>query len=573
MNSTLLSVAALGVASLVTAQSPLNVAPVAPVGYYGWNTPPPIHTNLFNLTVSTQVTLQAISTPLLTPVGVVGHLEVWLTNAGTTTYVGNETNQAVWHLAASGQIVGLGTTGSVASLTATSCQSFNGAGLVINPGSYGVLIRYTSGTVPLLVAVGTPQTFSNAELTVSGGAIQYTPWTAVQPAAGGAYTAWAWRGSIIYQNGTFPHACAETTKYGAGCYTVGGSAYEEWTDNAVPSAAAAASAALTGRKLTFLPAGSGYVMLGGSAAGSFIPPSPTATALPATDDNENAINLTVPFAYPGGVTSQLFVNDNGYVSAGPVSIPAAVNFIPEIPAMLAATNTTWYSWHDYNPAEVGSGVIKYEEVGNVMVITWDNVESWPATAVNPSTIQFQFDEIAGTVTIVWQAIEAIGGTGVLQGSDHIIGYSPGGPSPDTGPIDITTLTSMVLPFPEKFSLALDSSAKPLIGTTINLNTSANTPNSLGINFVSLVQIPAPGFDLGVIGAPGCAALLDINQGVGNVITDLPLPGLSLSVAFPLPNNPTFAGISIFSQSIWLDPTVNAFGALVSNGLSLKLGNF
>jgi hypothetical protein len=166
------------------------------------------------------------------------------------------------------------------------------------------------------------------------------------------------------------------------------------------------------------------------------------------------------------------------------------------------------------PSEAGSGVIKYEEVGGVMVITWDNVESYPTTAVNPSTIQFQFDETSGVVTIVWQAIEAIGGTGFLQGSDHIIGYSPGGPSPDTGPIDITTLTSQVLQFPEKFPLALGTSAKPLIGTTINLNTSANTPNSLGINFVSLVQIPAPGFDLGVIGAPGCAALLDINQGVG-----------------------------------------------------------
>jgi hypothetical protein len=127
MNSTLFSVAALGVASLVGAQSPLTVVPVAPVGYFGWNTPPPIHTNLFNLAVSTQVTLQAISTPLLTPVGVVGQLEVWLTNPGTTTYVGNEMNQAVWHLAASGQIVGLGTSGTVASLTATSCQSFNGA--------------------------------------------------------------------------------------------------------------------------------------------------------------------------------------------------------------------------------------------------------------------------------------------------------------------------------------------------------------------------------------------------------------------------------------------------------------
>src|SRR5262245_22103861 len=100
MNSKLLSVAALGIASLAAAQSPLNVVPIAPVGYFGWNTPPAVHTNLFNLAVTTPITLQAIATPLLTPVGIVGQLEMWLTNPGTTTYVGNETNQAVWSLAA-----------------------------------------------------------------------------------------------------------------------------------------------------------------------------------------------------------------------------------------------------------------------------------------------------------------------------------------------------------------------------------------------------------------------------------------------------------------------------------------
>ncbi len=575
MNPKLLSLAALTVSAIVSAQSPLSVFPVAPVGYYGWNAPPATHTNLFDLTVNTPITLQAISTPLLTPVGVTGTLEVWLTTAGTTTYVGNHQNQAVWALAATGSITGNGTTGTVAALTATSCQSIGGAGLLLLPGSYGVMIRLTNGAAPMLVAVGTPQTFSNAELTVSGGAIQYTPWGALQGAATGAgYNAWAWRGQIIYQNGAFPHACAETTKYGSGCYTVNGSAYQEWTDSTPGGAAASASAALTGRKLTFIPSGSGYVMIPGTATGSFIVPSATATSLPTSDDSENIITLTAPFSYPGGVATQLYVHDNGFVSVGPnTTMPGGPNWVPEISTMLSATNTAWYSWHDYNSTEPGSGTIKYEEVGGVMVITWDNVESYPTTAVNPSTLQFQFNELTGEVNIVWQTIEAVGGTGFLQGSDHVVGFSPGGPSPAGGQFDIATLTSSNLLVPERFPLALDTSAKPLIGTTISLTTSQETGANLGINFVSTVQIPAPGFPLAVIGAPGCSALIDITAGVGNVISNLGLPGLSMNVAFPLPNNPALAGFSIFSQSVWLDPTANSFGATVSNALSMQLGNF
>jgi hypothetical protein len=569
--SPLAALTAVGASALLSAQSPLDVFPTG-AAYYGWNTPPPIHTNLFDLTVTNQVTLQAISTPLLTPVGVTGNIEVWLTNPGTTTYVGNHLNQAVWSMVATGSITGNGTVGSVVALTATTCQqAVGGGGLVLNPGSYGVILRYTNGVTPLLAALPTVQTIGNADLSVSGGAVQYTPWTALN-APPATFAAWGWRGSIIYQPGTFPHACAENSRYGAGCYTVGGSAYQEWTDNAVPSAAAAASAALTGRSISFIPSGSGYLMLPGTAA--WIAPTGAATALPAIDDNENQINLLLPFNYPGGSTQTLFVHSNGYVSvASNQTLPGGFNDIPEIAPMLNAPATAWWSWHDYNPTEAGSGQIVYEEVGTTMVITWNGVESYPTTAVNPSTFQFQFDEITGQVNILWQTIEAVGGTGFLQGSDHIIGFSPGGESPDTGPFDVTTLTTVTLNYPEAFPLALAAASKPLIGTTVSLDTSRETGQSLGINFVSLVQIPTPGFNLNVIGAPDCFAHLDINAGVGNVISNLGLPGTSMSVQFPLPNNPVFAGLSIYSQSIWLDPAVNAFGALTSNGVKMLLGNF
>jgi hypothetical protein len=562
----ILASAGLVLCALAGAQSPLNVVPVAPVGYFGWNTPPPISTTLLNINVLQQITLQAIQTPVLSAVGTLGTLEIWLTNPGITTYVGSETTATNWSLAASGQIVGLGTTGSLASLTATSCQSIGGSGLVLNPGPRGMLIRYV-GIAPVLAAVGVTQTFSNAELSVSGGALQYTPFTTpVGPQTG--YTAWQWRGSILYANGTVPHACAQSANYGNGCYTVGGSMYQEWTDSSPGGAAMAASTALTGRQLGFLFTGPSYLALPGTA--TFIPPSPTATQLAPVDDGESIIPLTLPLVYPGGAATQLYVHSNGYVSVGSnQTLPGGNNFTPEIGPMLNAPAAAWWSWHDYIPTEAGSGQIVWEEVGTVMVITWNGVESRPTTVANPSTLQFQLDEATGHVTILWQQITAVGGTGVLQGSDHLIGFSPGGESPDTGPFNITTLTSQLLQFPEVFPLTLRVSASPVLGTTINLDTTREPAPGIGVNFLSVGQIPAPGVDLGIIGMPGCAALIDITTAVGSLISNL--PGQSMSIAWPLPANPTFAGFQAFSQSVWLDPFANPFGAILSNGVSLVLG--
>jgi hypothetical protein len=476
---------------------------------------------------------------------------------------------------AEGQIRGLGTTGSVVGLTATSCQqdAVAGGGLLILPGSYGVAVRYTNCN-PLLVAVGALQTFSNAELTVSSGAMQYTAFTSAPslPIGGtSGLNAWCWRGSFVYQNGVFPHACAEADTYGTGCNTVGGSTYQEFTDSSVPSAAGAAAAAMNGRAISFVPSGSSYILLPSTAA--FVAPSGTATALPAVDDGEATVPLTVPFVYPGGFTTQLYVHSNGFVSVGSnATLPnGAPSWVPQIPAMLEATETAFWSWHDYNPAEVGSGSIVWEEIGTTMYITWNGVESYPTTAANPSTFQFQIDEVTGQVTIVWQTIDGTGGSGFLEGDDHLIGFSPGGVSPDTGGFDLATLTSIVLSFPEDFPLSLNTSAKPIIGTTISLDTSNENGISLGLCFVGTIQIPAPGFDLAILGAPGCPAFIDVGTAIGNVIGNL--PSFSMSVPFALPNNPAFAGLSLYAQSIWLEPAANPFGATVSNGLDLLLGNF
>ena len=123
-------------------------------------------------------------------------------------------------------------------------------------------------------------------------------------------------------------------------------------------------------------------------------------------------------------------------------------------------------------------------------------------------------------------------------------------------------------------MALTASGRPLLGTTISLvTTNATTPFGIGINFVATGRLPLPGLDLGILGAIGCRAHVDIGTGVGNAISNAGLGGLTMSINLPLPNNPQLSGLEIFSQSVWLDAAQNPAGLVTSNGLELRIGSF
>jgi hypothetical protein len=156
--------------------------------------------------------------------------------------------------------------------------------------------------------------------------------------------------------------------------------------------------------------------------------------------------------------------------------------------------------------------------------------------------------------------------------DTIVGWSPGGVSPNLGPVDVTTLTTLLLPATETLGLKVTATAAPVLGNTIDFVTTNTTNVGIGVNYLSVVPLPGPGIDLGILGAPGCSAHVDINAGVGNLISNV--PGLPpLNVTLPLPNNPALAGFVVASQSIWLDGAANALGLLTSNGVTVTLGLF
>lgn len=355
-----------------------------------------------------------------------------------------------------------------------------------------------------------------------------------------------------------PTICsANHSSYGTGCYRLNASFYENFLT--------AASFDLAASSMTMLASGSGYTMLSGLA--SYVAPTGGATALVLTDDSQVTVPLTGTFAYPGGSTSALTVCSNGFVS---VAVGNGTGFTPVVATMLAATQTGWWSWHDFNPTIAGSGQVKFEQVGSIAYVTWDAVYSFATT--NPETMQFQFDLSTGSVSIVWTTIGGFG-------NGFLVGYSPGGASNDPGNRDLS------VDLPLSFSTyASDSSALLLAaapnpistagsGTLVTYTTS-NIPEFLptsglyiAINIMSLGQIPG-GLDLGFIGAPGCAAYvptLDLTQSMVG-ITSTQTVTLAIPAGIP-------AGTVLYSQSAALiTPNSlpngqNTFGMTTSNGIT------
>jgi hypothetical protein len=375
---------------------------------------------------------------------------------------------------------------------------------------------------------------------------------------------------------------ASHTSYGQGCYDLAAESLYQGFATAVPAAAA-----LTGQSMVLTPTANGYAVAWGG--GSYIAPTGGASPLALTDDGEVTVTPTLAMPSPFGAATDLRVHANGIVSLGaaPQTFPGAANvYTPTPAALLGAAQTAFWSWHDYNPAEAGSGAVKYQEVAvgphTVACITWDGVENYSQPlAANPSTLQFQLNLSTGQVKLVWVSID---GNATSQfGSGHLIGFSPGGASADPGPIVLATALPRTTS-PDRQAMQLSATPAPRStatqGTLVTY-TSTNIPEAapgsgiyLGLNILSLAGVPAPGVDLGFIGAPGCLAhvlALNLTQAlVGNTPT--------LSVAFQVPAGAP-VGFELFAQSCALVvpfslPTgLNSFGLVTSNGIRSYISPF
>jgi hypothetical protein len=281
--------------------------------------------------------------------------------------------------------------------------------------------------------------------------------------------------------------------------------------------------------------------------------APAGVVLNLGDDAQTSVALPFSLPFMGGSTNTLWVCSNGFVSSssanGTAYVPAAAGHLSGAPRWAAL-------WHDLNPS--GTNGIRANVSAAGATISFTNIPNYSGGGT--ATFQYQFLP-DGTVHVIYQSITA-------AGNAYLVGYSPGGGAADSGSWDISAnlaggLALCAGPTPD---VALASSARPITGTTVQLQTS-NIPAGtlLGLSILSLTEY-APGIDLTGLGMPGCHLYAGLD-----VVDSFGVGGPTVQVPFSIQNDPTLAGTLVLNQSATLTPGINPFGFATSNGVRLLVG--
>ncbi len=353
-------------------------------------------------------------------------------------------------------------------------------------------------------------------------------------------------GSIgrVFMHTAAPQGYASVQDYGQGCYRATGTFYENFATSTVFD--------LSNSGFSMIYTGTGYTVI--PLVSAYVPPSPTATVLTLADDAETTVTLGSALPIPNGTTTALNVCSNGYVSNG----SNGVGYTPSGATFMGFANTCWAaSLHDYNPS--GGSYIKFEEVGPISYITYENIPDFGVTG-SASTFQYQFDRSSGIVHIVYGVMS-------LTGNGHLTGFHPAGSTLDPGSIDLSAA------LPATFACGVDirpirlaAAPRPVLGNTVVLTTSDIPAGSvLGATILSFTQ-HNPGIDASIYGMPGCF------QYVGLDATQVFLvSGTSGSTSLALPTGAQFSGMNLYAQSVVFVAGANPLGAQSSNGVALLTG--
>lgn len=345
-----------------------------------------------------------------------------------------------------------------------------------------------------------------------------------------------------------PTTFASVTTIGSGCGGASRSFYDLMPSNAF---------ALANHSVKLMRNNGGYEAVAGPA---FVPVPAGTPALPLGDDDETTVQLAGPFVSPVGSTSSLVVCSNGFVS---VASGNGNNWTPYTTEWRNSAQARWGDWHDFNPAQQGSGQIHFHESGTVSYLTWNGVSSFVGAL--PNWFQLQFDRANGSVTFAW-----LGTSGM--GSDHLVGFAAGGPSVDLGSLDLLArLGTQVTQTSEQSRLALSTSGMPRLGTTMQLVTQHRSGAAgLHIRMLGFQPVPSGAGSLAAYGAPGCTIFL---SPLAIEAAFAQAGSTTWSQPFAFPGDVSLIGVHLLAQNAMQEGAANALGFAFTNGLDLRLDFF
>lgn len=333
---------------------------------------------------------------------------------------------------------------------------------------------------------------------------------------------------------------AEATVVGTGCANCSSSFYE----------LGGFDLANTKIKMTY--SAGGYTV--GPSTATYVAPS--GGNLNLTDESDAPYTLPFTLPIPGGTTTTLRICSNGYISTAAGN---GIVYSPDTNGFLGSAVPRWApAWHDFNPG--GANNVYVNTAPGVVRVTWLNVPNWTAPS-GSSTFQVQFHS-NGDVHFLYNAV-------TVNGDGYLVGWTRGSNAVDPGNRDIsaTLAAGWSLCATDLTGLAHSVSARPILGTTINLVTGSIPAGTLAgfqmIGFSSFV----PGFDLTtLLNMPGCFAytLPDISVSFAPV-------GSSNTMPFTIPLDNTLNGVTVMSQALTVSPGFNPAALLTSNGVQLLFG--
>ena len=334
---------------------------------------------------------------------------------------------------------------------------------------------------------------------------------------------------------------AASAAFGAGCIREFASFYEQ---------IAPESFDLTNTDVTGVSSGGGYVVVtspgvGPLPIGSLDPTGGTLLSLP--DDGQA----------PAG-TLGLSVGSNGWLARGAGNSNAPIS-TPQL--ALNNPRDAVYAWNNLLPNSAGSVVYEEDAAAGQARVTYNGVAV--SGTQDPCYIQLDYN----VVTADW--VLRFGAVGFTAPQDWLVGYSPGGPSLDPGPADLSAAAVIVTQPFDTPPLGLAPMTTPLIGDVWTLEVVDIPPST--VFGVTIWGTSDPGLlDLGALGMPGC----QLRSSLDAVFGPWSPNGSAYTYGLSVPANNALIGSTVYTQAAtFAAPAVNPFGAITSNGVAGVVGSF